>query len=627
MAHQLLAGDRRAEGGLQQVAHAGAVQPLDAQSFGAGTSQRGHGVDELVAGDRLGRAPGDHDGERHVRCFVGEVAQQLERGGVRPVHVLQHDQERLTTCRACEQVDHGVEHPEAGSGAGVLDIGVVQQRRQTEVGRALAVVGRELAHRRQPRPQGRGVAALVAAPDEHAPAVVGGPPRHVLHEPGLADARLTGHEQELGATRRDRVRQDVCGEAGGVLTTHGHRPACRVVGRAAGVGRSGRRGAVAERVVARRRRHQVGILAQQPLLERAYLLRRVHAQLVREPLPQPAERGERVRLPCAAVLGEREQRPQPLGVGVLPSDLGGVTQRVLRTAEPEQGADALLPDSQAQLHEPVTGCPDQLAVDGGVRRTGPTRERRLRRRQGVAAVARSQRVARGRLERPRVDVRDVRGDGVAGGGAHEGGPMPWPTFRLEEATQARHGHLDRGQHTVGGLGAPHLDRETFCRDVLTVGGEQRAQHAAFAAPRHRHADPVDDHSGLAEGNIGQRHGGMVTQVAPRVPSFRRRSCRPASSSPRGGRRRLGARGHRDHPERWPRADPPGAAMVPVAAPRVAVARDEVGGGRVVAGGGRGHDGPSDVVTRPPRPRGGRRPEGPGGGTRLLGDAFRRLAQR
>ena len=155
----------------------------------------------------------EHEAVAHTgRARRGRLGEALERGdalGVGPVQVLEHD-ERGVAAGPVAQRPHEVDtRPHALLGRAV---GVAHGRRE---GREIGVGG---VARRGPecsgvhcveeqlhRPPDR---ARVGLAREHEGAA-GGAPHELLHEPGLADARLARHQGD----RRDRARADECGQA------------------------------------------------------------------------------------------------------------------------------------------------------------------------------------------------------------------------------------------------------------------------------------------------------------------------------------------------------------------------------------------------------------------------------
>ncbi len=76
--------------------------------------------EQRVAPVQLVAAVGDHDRARPA-AGPDEVADQVERGGVGPVQVLEHDHQRAFASRALEQRAHGIEDPARDHGVRHVD--------------------------------------------------------------------------------------------------------------------------------------------------------------------------------------------------------------------------------------------------------------------------------------------------------------------------------------------------------------------------------------------------------------------------------------------------------------------------------------------------------------------------
>ena len=113
------------------------------------------------------------------------------------------------------------------------------------------------------------------------------------------------------------------------------------------------------------------------------------------PLAQATQRLQGVGLARALVLRQRQQRPQPLAVGMLWRELGQPTQRLIRSTEVEQGTGAHLLQREQQLLEPAGLAEHHGGVAVGVRRGRPHRPGLVR-----EAKALLRGVGRQRLSRP-----------------------------------------------------------------------------------------------------------------------------------------------------------------------------------------------------------------------------------
>ncbi len=306
------------------------------------------------------------------------------------------------TAARADEVDDRVEHPQAGAatfrGRGDL---TVEQRRQQRVQLGRFLVTGQRADDAQPWPQRRGVVTFVAASDEHPEAGRRGVVGEVVHQPRLADPRFAGDQQEPGRARRPCVLEHRDGpveewlpsDRPGRVPPH---PRCR---RRRRCGRRGRP------FGCDRRQH--GVLAEHRLLEPLDLFRGVDAELLGQSLTKPSKCLERVGLPRALVLREREQRPQPLAVGMPGCQLGQRALGIVGSPQVEQCPRPLLLQSQEQLLEPTGLGHHERRVAVGVRRARPERACLVAQRQPLARAGGRQRSLGPRLEPPHVDVVDL----------------------------------------------------------------------------------------------------------------------------------------------------------------------------------------------------------------------------
>ena len=183
--------------------------------------QLGEGVGELRGHVGLGVAEGGDDEQARVDAVAGEVPQQEQRGAIRPVAVLEHDDERPAAAERREQLADGAVQPvalgvlvRAHGGAERACVGreIRQDPRQlpaagAEVG--AQALGRQLAHgpveRLDERPE-RGRDDGVARTVEHGRARIVRAPRELAHEPALARPRLAA-DQDQPALLRGRPRE------------------------------------------------------------------------------------------------------------------------------------------------------------------------------------------------------------------------------------------------------------------------------------------------------------------------------------------------------------------------------------------------------------------------------------
>ena len=230
---------------------------------------------------------------RHPR----EVAQQLQRVGVGPVQVVEHEQHRALGGRLLEQRADGLERAMAlarrvAAQPGLRERG--QQPRERAVAEAPLALDRRQAvevalERLDPRLV-REQALLVAAPEQHRRALGVHAPRELAEQRRLADPGLAGRDRD---PQRARSRRPPTRPAGGRADCS--RPSGRAV-RASGAG-SGSWVAGA-----------VGADASAPHLldQRARLGARRNPQLAPQPLGELVGHGQR-RGPVA---GRREQADQ-----------------------------------------------------------------------------------------------------------------------------------------------------------------------------------------------------------------------------------------------------------------------------------------------------------------------------
>ena len=165
----------------QLLGHLGAGEALERDPLDArGALELGEDGPKRVAAVQLVGAVGREHEERLGACVADEEDEEVARGGVGPVEVLDHQRERA---EAVEQREQRLEH----------------LRLARRVGNRLA----ERPQRVDERRVGEGAAAeLQAVADENGYA---GPRLELRHEAALADPRLARHERERGRPRRRRL--------------------------------------------------------------------------------------------------------------------------------------------------------------------------------------------------------------------------------------------------------------------------------------------------------------------------------------------------------------------------------------------------------------------------------------
>ena len=198
---------------MSEGAKALQLDPLDrgdAHDLGDPREQR-------VAPVQLVAAVGDHDRARPA-AGPDEVADQVERGGVGPVQVLEHDHQRAFASRSLEQRAHGIEDPardhgvrhvdgtrvgeprgQAGHEADEVGADAIEQRRDVVVVR---VPEQAFDHGDDRRVRERHVDDRRTAPDDHANAELGSRRRELGHQATLADAGLTADHDRSRVARR-----------------------------------------------------------------------------------------------------------------------------------------------------------------------------------------------------------------------------------------------------------------------------------------------------------------------------------------------------------------------------------------------------------------------------------------
>ena len=340
--------------------------------------------ERVLAGQRLrhlgqgaGRhrvlAPGRHHekpGRALLRDRLGEQPEHPQAGGVRPVQVVEHEQQR----RPLGGVEHGLHDALPGPERRGLVV-VVRGRRQLRA--------EPLEHGR-PRPQrGRAVVLRAAAPGDR-DALLRGVRRELDRQAALADAGLAGERDERrgGAGGGDHL-VDQSGQGGELVVAPGQRPRPQRRERQWSVRLDARRGRGRDHGDVPGGSGSGGrdlLLAQHRGLHGAQLGPRLEPQLLVEQVAHLPQHGQGVGLPPRPGERERAQRPGPLAQLV---DAGQCVQlggdgRV----QAEQDADGrpVLAGQHPQLLEPgPLGGGRRHVTELGERDAAPQPQRPLER--------------------------------------------------------------------------------------------------------------------------------------------------------------------------------------------------------------------------------------------------------
>ncbi len=339
------------------------------------------------------RAPGGHHEQPRGLGAARERDERLERRGVAPVHVLEHEHERLGLGELLEQLEHLAQHPVARRAAGAL-VQQLERARVDEPGHldrprrrapreqldqlAAARPASQPAERIQERQVGLALAvALEALAARDQPAGLG---EERLDERGLADAGLAGHQDDAPAPGRRPGERGVQPRELGVAA---ERPLER--GQGPGCDRGRRRGGPGH--------EQADVVGEDRALERAQPGRRVDAELLVE---RPAVRlvgGQRVGLAPAAVEREHQLPAQALAQRVardLQLELG---DHVGMEPERQVGLDPVLQAGEPQLLQPHALGERERLGELGQRGPAPDVERLAQALGGRLRVAAQQRRA------------------------------------------------------------------------------------------------------------------------------------------------------------------------------------------------------------------------------------------
>jgi len=159
---------------------------------------------ERVAAPDLVGAVGGEGEERRVRQPARQDAQQIERGGVGPVEIIQQQDERLAGGECRQVVAHAPDNRLlAAQGLAAPRRGQHRRRQRGEVG-----VARGSGQRLGPGAVGRGLAQVVATADQHQRTLFARRGQQRLRQRRLADPRLAADEHQRptpGEGPRERV--------------------------------------------------------------------------------------------------------------------------------------------------------------------------------------------------------------------------------------------------------------------------------------------------------------------------------------------------------------------------------------------------------------------------------------
>ena len=222
-----------------------------------------------------------------------------------------------------------------------------------------------------------------------------------------------------------------------------------------------------------------GILPQDVQLEPLEVRTRLDPELLREPVADPAEHVERLRLAARAIQGEHQLAGEPLAIRVTGDEIAELTHELLVASCPQVEIDALLDDGQPELLESRDGpAGERLPSHVGERGAAPQPERVAEGVRGPAGLGRRDPSGRSnlRFESSEVDLVGRGAERVARRAREE------DVVRLQRPTQAR--HLDL-QHLRGGrrrVAAPESLDEAVGRDGLVeVEDEDRQERPGLAA--------------------------------------------------------------------------------------------------------------------------------------------------
>ncbi len=173
----------------------------------------------LDARHRLAGAGDEREQDRGPRRAADQVREQLERGGVGPVQVVEREQERLLGRQQLEQRADALVQAEALLRGGGRWGGLVRGERRegraevaepglAERGEAPGRLrGEVVVERRPERAEGQLALELGGLALQHQVAALGGVGAEPVQQPGLADAGLAGEQDGVGAAARGEPLQ------------------------------------------------------------------------------------------------------------------------------------------------------------------------------------------------------------------------------------------------------------------------------------------------------------------------------------------------------------------------------------------------------------------------------------
>jgi hypothetical protein len=442
---------------------------------GSRTSSERRG--ERVAQRRIDVAVRTYHEQARITDLACHESQEQQRRLVRGVQIVEHQDNRACVAGAPQEFAGGVEQPEARARL-LRGRGLRQSREQlAQLGQELSQIhstGAELRcqhvavgranvapQRLHPRPVRGSASRLPASPDQNPGTARPRLAEHLLGQPGLADPRLAGQENQAPATGERVV--ECAGQRGELaLATDEH---ARRVRRAALLGR---------RCVELER----GVLPQERLVELLELPAGFDAELLDEHRPRRPVGVESLGLAAASVERQHQLSVQPLPQRVLGDERLELGHEIGVTAGGEIGVDPLLERGDPHLlHPRDLGLGESLVREVGERRPAPQRERLAERRRRLLRT-RAGGVRDEPLKAGDVELRRLELDRVAG----RAGDEPAVAELLAEPRDVDVDALcDRRRRRL----APQLVDEPLGRDHLIRMQQQQHQQRALLAPAER----------------------------------------------------------------------------------------------------------------------------------------------
>ena len=485
------------------------------------------------AGDRRDRphrdiVAGDRDARRHdeqeaaLEDPPGEELGELQRRHIRPLDVIEDEHPRPPLARRFEQLGHRLEQLEATrigcARKEILLTGASEQPVEQLLHGGVGKRPHGFRHRsqhRQPRPERRGRADVIAAAPEHVHTLGDGLLGEVVDQARLADPGLTLDQrpqrpaaehacQRLGEDAPLRLPADDVGlEPDDVARRVDGEPP-RLRRRPGGP-----------------RAEQRGILVEDLHLELAHHRARIHAELVEQPLAQVAQHAQRIRLSARAVERDGKTHAGALAQRVGGDELGQLVDRAVVEAEGQLGLYPVLDGAEPPLLEAGSGAAGPRRVDELVQRRSPPQAQRL-----AQAVAGGGRVAVGEHrpplvgehpELPEVDVGGVDLQAVAAAAKGQ-------RRRAERAPQPRHVALQRAGGRRRRVVAPEVGDDRGDGHGASGGEQQRDEQR----PRLRAAD-VDDLIEVVTDLEGAQHTEPHASLPRPAPAVSHRAQSPAAT--------------------------------------------------------------------------------------------------